>query len=90
MVVMVGRTMSDGTVVRWYRNTTHARTGRPMVTASRQGVRVPEVTTDRAVVDAAFEAHRRLCASRDPDLTDLETHRVATVGGDVVPVEEVS
>lgn len=83
-VVTVTTTIIDGTVVRWYRTVGQAENRRPVLSASRRGVRVhAEYLTDLppAWIDAAKAAHKRLSGSPDADVNDLATHRQRMVHG---------
>lgn len=84
-VVLVGPTINDGTVVRWYRDVLAVRNGRAMASASRLGVQVS--FAPRGVVMAALDAHDLLAAGRAADVAHLATHvRGGFIGAELIPV----
>lgn len=92
IVCTVGPSVSDGTVVRWFRSEIAADSATVMVSASRTGVVIGDGLIDgqvpAAVLDRARLAHQVLAAGgSSDDLVSWATHRhERTFGGPVVPV----
>jgi hypothetical protein len=94
-VVTVTPTIMGGTVARWYRDERSAENGRPVLSASRDGVMVHGevyVASDRGHwhlpgewIDSAREAHAALTADRRAYLGHLATH-THPFFGPLVPV----
>lgn len=93
-VVTVTATIMDGTVVRWHRSLSAAECHAPTVTASRNGVMVPNgYVTDVPPewMQAATQAYEKLRRAPRADMKHLATHRHNIVAnGPLVPVEEVA
>lgn len=89
MIVTVTPTLQAGTVVRWYDTENAEDRGEPIVTASRNGVRVHGYLHDTpvAVLATAHSAWHVLRADNDADLNHLATHRRRGILGPLVPVE---
>lgn len=93
-VITVTATIMDGAVVRWHRSQSAAEYCTPTVTASRNGVMVPNgYVTDVPPewMQAAMQAHETLRRAPGADMKHLATHRHNIVAnGPLVPVEEVA
>lgn len=88
-VITVTPTVMDGTVVRWYVNTTAAETGTDVMSACREGVLI-NVHLHKVPVEwllTATQVHERLRKDRSADLAHLATHRKTRMFGPVEPVD---
>lgn len=80
MIVTVTPTIGDGTVVRWYHDDTdtdNLYTTEPVVSASRNGVRVNVHLHEvpEAVMQEAQDAFEALSRDHNTNLRHLATHR---------------
>jgi hypothetical protein len=87
-VITVTPTVMDGTVVRWYTGELAAEQGRPLVSASRNGVMIHgdvyihDLPT--SWLEAAQDAHVRIRAGQD--VGGLATHRHPFGSRELIPV----
>jgi hypothetical protein len=93
MIITVKTTIMDGTVVRWYRRLDDANIHRPVLSASRNGVRVHDVYLHEIpdeVLSVAQDAYAVLRRDPHADVHHLATHvNRGPTNGPLVPVEEV-
>lgn len=88
-VVTVTPTVMSGTVVRWHRDLLAAENNSPVLSASRDGVRVHDAylnTIPAAWVANATEVYEHLAAAGDADLSHLATHRRSGLSGPLEPI----
>jgi len=92
IVCTVSTTIDHGTVVCWYRSEIAAEHRWPMVSASRNGVKVGEHLSNGEVTPGVMAraelVHELLRRKPDADLSGWATHRrERTFGGDLVRVD---
>jgi hypothetical protein len=95
MIVTVTATVMDGTAVRWYRGMSAAEMHRPVLSASRRGVKVYDGVYLNEVppewIAAAMQAYETLRGDPRADVKHLATHvNKGPSNGPLVPVEEVA
>lgn len=92
-VITVTPTVQSGTVIRWHRDLLAAENNTPVLSASRDGVRVHDAylnTIPATWVANATEVYEHLAAVRDADLSHLATHRRSGLSGPLEPVTRES
>jgi hypothetical protein len=84
-VITVTPTITDGTVVRWYPSLDAAKRHDPVASASRNAC-VVDGDVPEEWIRAAEQAHARLSADSDADMSHLATHRRRLLMGDLEPI----